>query len=379
MKYILEFKDHSQVSGIENSLGILGDLGTGSKFGEQTEYFKRLLEEAASQGIDAYVFTDFDLNSVTAWVLEGGQWVRAQRALPKIVYDRSFRRKGRGTKASNTRALTKCGCVPINSAEFRKIALDKYLMYRVLLEESLGEMKLPSTEKYSKAGLMQFIETNGSCVIKPRFGSGGRGIIKVDKVNDGYRVSYKDYSTVCIKENLIRIIDQTREKMNTLGRAHIMQKCIDLPTYEGRAFDVRVIYQRGSNGEPKRTGMAARVAAPNRITANLHQGGGRETLSRVLGSVFGQDINGPIAESIRRAARNVFDKLNESHGSIGEIGIDFLIDRNGNVHLIEVNSVPGRNLFHVLPSIRETAIRRPIEYAKHMLSQANEKSRNSGF
>jgi D-alanine-D-alanine ligase-like ATP-grasp enzyme len=59
--------------------------------------------------------------------------------------------------------------------------------------------------------------------------------------------------------------------------------------------------------------------------------------------------------------------LDKKVGPIGEVGIDFLIDQAGKVHLIEVNSVPGRNLFKILPEIREAAISRPIEYAKYLL------------
>jgi len=115
--------------------------------------------------------------------------------------------------------------------------------------------------------------------------------------------------------------------------------------------------------------MAARVAAPNRITANLHQGGGKAPLSSILETLFNQNMEGAIAESIRNHAKKVFDLLENKVGPIGEIGIDFLIDQGGKVHLIEVNSVPGRNLFKILPEIREAAIQRPVEYAKFLLDK----------
>jgi D-alanine-D-alanine ligase-like ATP-grasp enzyme len=114
--------------------------------------------------------------------------------------------------------------------------------------------------------------------------------------------------------------------------------------------------------------MAARVAAPNKFTANLHQGGGKAPLSTILERLFNQDMNGPIAESIRNHSKLVFEILDKKFGPVGEVGIDFLIDQGGKVHLIEVNSVPGRNLFKILPEIREAAINRPVEYAKYLLT-----------
>jgi len=186
MKYILEFLEHAHVSSHENAIGILGDLGQDSKFGEQTEYFKRLIQEAQSMGLDCYVFTDFDRNGTTAWTLNGDEWSQIYRGLPKVFYDRSFRKKAASGGKSNTRALFNFGCTPINSADFRRLALDKYRTYSALSASKPGGLSLPRTEKFSASGLIPFLEGCSSCILKPRFGSGGRGIIKISKINDGY-------------------------------------------------------------------------------------------------------------------------------------------------------------------------------------------------
>ena len=369
MKYLFEFREYI---GEAKSLGILGDLGETSQFGEQTDYFKSLLLEAENLGIDAFVFTEFSSAGAVAWKMNGDNWLQENRPLPTIVYDRSFRKKTGSGKISNTRALTELGCAPINSADFRKVALDKHLMYESLSAEPLGELGLPRTEKYSRRRVVKFMEQSPVCIIKPRFGSGGHGIIKIARNGADYDITYKDQTVKSTEQDLMGRIGEIREKMRTGKRLYIIQECIDLPRYNDGVFDIRVIYQRGKSGKPLRTGMAARLAAPNKITANLHQGGSRETLSNVLTSLFNQDVNGPIAESIREHSRVIFEKLDSKCGPIGEIGIDFLIDQSGKVHLIEVNSIPGRSLFHVLPDIRETAIRRPIEYAQYLL---NKKSR----
>jgi D-alanine-D-alanine ligase-like ATP-grasp enzyme len=115
--------------------------------------------------------------------------------------------------------------------------------------------------------------------------------------------------------------------------------------------------------------MAVRQAAPNRITSNLHKGGSRATISQMLSEVFNQGSDGPIANSIRNSARSIFEFMDSEFGPIGEVGMDFLIDANGQLHLIEVNSIPGRSLFEILPSVRERSIRRPIEYAAHLLNK----------
>jgi glutathione synthase/RimK-type ligase-like ATP-grasp enzyme len=368
-KYIFEFAQYDNRPKVEQSFGILGDIGRRSKFGEQTGYFKRLLEQADKLGIDAFVFTDFNSAGVTGWKLQHGQWVAEQRALPKVFYNRSFRRRKNLGGKSSTQYLTEMGCIPLNSAGFRKLALDKHMTYSSLVSEKLGELGLPYTEKFKPESLVPFMTERANAILKPRFGSGGKGIIKLSKNGKGYELQYKDNVLTCPEDQLLERIESIRQKMKTADRLYIIQEYIALPKFQDSVFDVRVIYQKGPDGKPYRTGMAARVAAPNRVTANLHQGGGKAPLSSILESLFNQDMNGPIANSIREYSKNIFEILDKKVGPIGEVGIDFLIDQAGKVHLVEVNSVPGRNLFKILPEIREAAIRRPVEYAKYLLTK----------
>ena len=369
MKYLFEFAQYSSTGSTESSFGVLGDLGKDSKFGEQTGYFKSLMQEAQARGMDAFVFTEFNPTGVTAWQLNGDDWAESTRAIPGVFYDRSFRKKNGAGKTSNTRALCSLGSTPINSPDFRKLALDKHLMYENLKNHEIDGMGLPHTQKFSEDSTIGFLEKWPTAILKPRFGSGGQGIIKIAKTGTDYSLNYKDHSLSCQAHELKNKINEIRQKMNSDKRLYIIQECIDLPKYNNGVFDVRVIYQKGKGGSPLRTGMAVRLAAPNKVTANLHQGGSRETLGTVLGELFNQDMNGPIAESIRKYSKQIFEILDDQVGPIGEVGIDFLIDQTGKVHLIEVNSVPGRNLFHILPDIRQTAIKRPVEYAQHLLEK----------
>ncbi len=365
----MEFAEYLPIKTHENAIGILGDIGRTSRFGEQTEYFKRLVQEARARDLDCFVFTDFDKNGTDSWELEGDEWVRSNRSLPKVFYDRSFNKKAGSVNKSNTRTLTSLGCSPINSANFRKLALDKKSTYSKISESGISDLTAPLTEKFSESGIIDFLSTRNSCIIKPRFGSGGKGIIKVNRVNELYEVKYLDSSTYVNQNQLVNAVRSARQEMRSHNRAYVIQEYVDSPMLGDSVFDIRIIYQRGLDGAPKRTGMAARVSRPGRITSNLHKGGDRLTLSRVLADVFGQDINGEIAEKLRTCSKKVFEFLDTEVGPIGEVGMDFLIDRNGKLHLIEVNSTPGRSLFEILPVIRERSIRRPIEYAQHLLQK----------
>ena len=375
MKYLFEFAEYLESTTPDQSFGILGDTGTDSQFGEQTGYFKELIQYANSLSLDAFVFTDFTSTGCTAWTLANDNWTSVVRGLPAVFYDRSFKNKTNTGKTSNTRFLLNLGCTPLNSPDFRKVSLDKYLTHETLINEDLGKLKIPHTQKYSKSNLIKFMSNYPETIIKPRFGSGGKGIIKVSKNRSGYLINYLDKSTTATDSNLVDRIDEVRKSMRSNGRIYIIQECIALPKYNGGVFDVRVMYQRDKAKKPVRTGMAVRLAEPSKITANLHQGGSKETLSNILKSIFNQDIDGPIAQSIRDASQVIFDILDKKCGPIGEVGLDFLIDQSGEIHLLEVNSIPGRNLFKILPDIRKIAIQRPVDYAKRLLKDLTKKSR----
>ena len=51
MKYLFEFAQYSEQPARTASFGVLGDLGKKSKFGEQTGYFKSLMEQAQAEGM----------------------------------------------------------------------------------------------------------------------------------------------------------------------------------------------------------------------------------------------------------------------------------------------------------------------------------------
>lgn len=64
--------------------------------------------------------------------------------------------------------------------------------------------------------------------------------------------------------------------------------------------------------------------------------------------------------------------LEERYGRLGELGIDYGIDRDGNIWLLEVNSRPGRASFFQIrqPKCAFRAINRPLEYARYLITQS---------
>jgi hypothetical protein len=63
--------------------------------------------------------------------------------------------------------------------------------------------------------------------------------------------------------------------------------------------------------------------------------------------------------------------LESCHGRLVELGIDFGVDLDGYIWILEVNSKPGRSIFTYLQDdkARNRALENPIRYAKYLLTQ----------
>lgn len=64
--------------------------------------------------------------------------------------------------------------------------------------------------------------------------------------------------------------------------------------------------------------------------------------------------------------------LEERYGRLGELGIDYGIDRSGNIWLLEVNSRPGRASFFQTrqPKCAFRSVNRPLEYARYLMTHS---------
>jgi ribosomal protein S6--L-glutamate ligase len=185
------------------------------------------------------------------------------------------------------------GIVVVNPPKSVECAVDKYLCTARLAAAGLPTPDTIVCED-SDAALAAFAELGGDVVVKPIFGSEGRGILRVSDPDLALR---------------------TFRTLERIDAVIYVQRFIE---HEG--FDVRVLLLDGrvlggmkrSNPTDFRTNVARRAQAePHCVTD-------RE------------------AELARRAAQAVGARF---------AGIDLLYDRRGECYVIEVNAVPGWKAF----------------------------------
>ncbi|MEX0866688.1 MAG: RimK family alpha-L-glutamate ligase [Pirellulales bacterium] len=176
----------------------------------------------------------------------------------------------------------------VNSPRAIETAVDKYLSTSLLAAAGLPT---PSTVacQTAAAAMEAFERLGGDVVCKPLFGSEGRGIFRLNDPDAAYRAA--------------RMLEQQQAVI-------YWQQFIDHP-----GFDLRVLVV----GD-KAFGM--RRANPNDWRTNASRGARCEPL----------EVTAELAALARRAARAVGAEI---------AGVDLLPNRDGRLHVLEVNAVPG--------------------------------------
>ncbi|KIL34271.1 hypothetical protein SD71_21485 [Cohnella kolymensis] len=247
---------------------------------------------------------------------------------------------------------------------------DKWNVYQILKAKPTVVKNLPTTRLYSSKTLRQMIKRYETVYMKPLHETGGRGIIKITHKRKGYSLYARDlhrvqsYSRVTSLEELLARIQKI-----TLGHAYLVQQGLDLSLVENRVTDMRLLLQKTENGEWSVTGYGMRVGAKNSPTSNLH-GGGIGKPVQLLYSRFGKKRSKRIRQRFLKLAYRVGRTIEKHCGQMVEMGLDIGIDTRGKVWLIEVNGMPGRQIFKQMDrmNLYRKAVSSPLRYILGLLS-----------
>jgi len=192
------------------------------------------------------------------------------------------------------------------------------------------------------------LQTYKTIFLKPNYGSGGSGIIRIRKrtLHSGFEIRSGRYRQYVGFDGLRKYL----QRLSKSTKRFIVQRGIKLARYKGRKFDIRVYLQKPEH-EWMISGMVARVAAQKLVVTNHSKGGFARTVDRVLAYLFDGDrsrTNACIRE-IENLSLTIAPILKRKFSDLRELGIDIAIDENGRVWFIEANSLPGHHLFTQLP------------------------------
>ncbi|QAY65268.1 YheC/YheD family protein [Paenibacillus protaetiae] len=228
-----------------------------------------------------------------------------------------------------------------------------------LLGSAATREHMPSTMPFNRRNLIHLLDKYTTVFFKPTNGSGGFRIIRITKLDNGYRTQHNTskITHAGIKE-LYRHLNAKAKR-----RDYLLQKGIKLDKANGRPYDIRVMVQKANDGRWKTTALFTKIGQPGKVATNYNQGGKigyfRQTLADAGCS---EQVITHKKEQLERLGEAT-GKLFDQHASgFRELGLDVALDERGRIWILEVNTKPQ---FYPLKQLKHKSMYHTImSYAK---------------
>ncbi|WP_199618370.1 YheC/YheD family endospore coat-associated protein [Paenibacillus alkalitolerans] len=304
---------------------------------------------------------------VKALVFENGSYRWRKLPLPKVIHNRALYFKNPSANRKLENLCSKKGRIVFN----RWNRYGKLFVHRLLMQREDLRPHLPETMKATVKSVRALSSKHEAVIVKPSSSSIGKGIMKVDRIGTRWRLTYPSglrkgsslWKSVDFKFKLPAVL-----RTNIVRKPHVAQQRLNLATYLGRPFDMRVSVQRGLDGKWQMTGIAAKVAKKNVFVTNVAQGGTVYRLDDVLRDL--PHLN-PLAvrESIERFSLSAAEHLSTRLPYLSDIGFDIGITPEGYPVFIEMNLRDLRYSFREGGMMEEwkRTYANPLAYARYLL------------
>ncbi len=312
---------------------VYGKLRSRKTGHERVDLYRKAARE---QGADVLYMSlrkiDTKRRRATGYIWRGGKYRVTTTAIPAVIHNRAL-----PFDAYQLTRLKKLGRI---SYVFNALNRYKKLkIHRLLRGHPAFHPHLPATKKLGRAQLASMMQMYDQLFVKPQSGSVGLGIIRMKRLDNGLWQLRSSQGKVKLNQRQV----YGRLKRLTRGKPYVIQKAIDLATYKGRPYDLRVSVQRGESGSWQVTGIIGKVARRGGYLTNVARGGSVKsceqlfegsglpvaaTKAKVLG--FSSRVTAYLASRLRR---------------LGDVGLDIGVDQSGSPQFIEMNGRDQRYSF----------------------------------
>ncbi|NOU80035.1 YheC/YheD family protein [Paenibacillus sp. LMG 31459] len=253
----------------------------------------------------------------------------------------------------------------------------KWAKTKVILQNRLLSVFIPETRKYALEDLKELLGLYGTVYIKPDRGTYGSGVMRAEQrvVHLSPSEHQPDFSQpeteplTCEAEapaepKLMYIlryakdaeIFNTPEELHAAllprikGRSYLVQQGIDLLQHQDRPFDLRVLTQKNLQGSWETTGMLGRVAAPQKVVTNYHNGGSIFSVDALFKEHMTPEEMTATIQQLKSLGVRIGSQLETAYPGLKEIGLDVAMDQHHDLWLLEVNTLPSIIVFKMFPN-----------------------------
>ncbi|KRF04769.1 hypothetical protein ASG89_20915 [Paenibacillus sp. Soil766] len=313
-----------------------------------------------NQNLRIYAFTPADIRwnkrRIIGLSLKNGKWTQRMFPFPLVVYNRCYN-KDSMTIQLLEKVIGKFKCFnTINQ-------FNKWDLYNQLHQSSLSQY-VPDTFQYNEVNITELLDKNNLLFIKPIYGSKGASVYRIERTNnDDIHISLHSLAprVICRKNESIQ------EKLDVLlGRKnYLVQQGIQMSQLDRQYFDIRVLVQKGYVGQWMIYNITCRVAYERYFNTSMcdHVYDAAEILKRILSPEKATEI----LQSLNQVSVMAAQEAETLMGSLGELSVDFVLDKQSKLWIIELNGKPQKNIYEDLKDFKHKDLyRRPMEYAYYL-------------
>jgi hypothetical protein len=221
---------------------------------------------------------------------------------------------------------------------FNNFNFDKWEMYQLLHSLEIEE-HLPPSIRYKKSGdIRSFLERYSRIYVKPIHGSRGKSVARIADTKKGFLLSYREKNTN--RSLFFARFSQLREWLKTTltPESFIVQKAVDLISYNKRIIDFRFIMVKNEKREWEDAGLFARYGPRESVVSNISAGGraglGWKTLKEMF-HLSNEELD-QWKERVTTLAYRVAQRIDDSGVNCGNMAVDIGIDTQGKMWILEI-------------------------------------------
>ncbi|MGZ9585266.1 YheC/YheD family endospore coat-associated protein [Paenibacillus marinisediminis] len=362
---------------INNRIGILfnSNLLLGLVQGRTKHESILNYEEAANlHDVQPVYFRLEDINPITmqvqAYVRCGSRYERRSMPLPRVIHNRAiYMRPGAHAKL---RLLTSRDICIYNQVN----RYGKLTIHKLLLQDPSIVPHLPETMLATRDAIAEMMLRHQSLILKPDNSSIGRGVMKTERTDGGWRAEYAIRtksgkrvwkSAPCGSDGLSRVVMKRIAKEN-----YLVQETLPLTRYNGRPFDLRVSVQREQSGRWQITGIVGKVAPAHTFVTNVAQGGRVLPFEQLAAASLPDIPFSVLHERVSQLSLCIAERLSCELPHMADLGLDIGISPNGTPLFIECN---GRDQRYSFLEAQQTAVwkatyENPIAYGAGLIHRS---------
>ncbi|ATH94917.1 endospore coat-associated protein [Bacillus glycinifermentans] len=340
-------------------------------------YAEELAKKASDYGIGFIRFTPLDISPGSMLVKaltyhpKSGQWNEVEREIPELIYDRCF--YGRNQQSKKAKPIVEW-LKKYPKTEFLGLGLpEKWTVYNALKADPVLQAYLPPTSLAASAQtVLRRLAKEKSCILKPAYGSGGRGIIHLELSGKTVKAAYQVGKHKQIKSFSKQASFETWCK-KVLQHRYLLQTFLDIQDKDGYPCDIRLLLQKNGSGEWETVGKTVRRSYQHGLLTNLAEDSESVSFDSWLSNVP-KKRQAVLLDDLDTIANAVPHALESGHGPLFELGLDICLTKDGKVWLLDVNSKPGKKAFlQYAPENRELLYKGPFEYCSFLAESRDKK------